>query len=186
MTVRSRQWVVVESEHCIPLPPISMRLAAIWNQCEMVESGDLRSIVVVAAFKKCSSTRPIFFQQSSCNRVDLLSYESKPTDKWEQYDWRAEKKLDGQNECSLDRKSQIQFYPLTCNEVGPGVTLLLLYEESGHPYLPRVKLATESAHTRQIFFLRSSRNRVDLLSYDCKTTDKRQPNDWMGGIFLDG
>ena len=38
-------------------------------------------------------TRPIFFRRSSRIRVDLLSYESKPTYKWEQYDWRAAKKI---------------------------------------------------------------------------------------------
>ena len=36
-----------------------------------------------------------FFLRSSCIRVDLQSYESKPIDKLEQYDWRAEKNLDG-------------------------------------------------------------------------------------------
>ena len=36
-------------------------------------------------------TRPIFFLRSSRIRVDLLSYESIPTDKREHYDWRAEK-----------------------------------------------------------------------------------------------
>ena len=30
-----------------------------------------------------------FFLRSSRNRVDLISYKSKPTDKWEQYDWIA-------------------------------------------------------------------------------------------------
>ena len=34
------------------------------------------------------------FSQPSCYiRVDLLSYESKTIYKWEQYDWRAEKKI---------------------------------------------------------------------------------------------
>ena len=42
-------------------------------------------------------TRPNYFLQSSRIRVDLLSYESKRTDKREQYDWRAEKNLDGYN-----------------------------------------------------------------------------------------
>ena len=41
------------------------------------------------------TTRPIFFLRSSRIRVNLLSYESIPTDKREQYDWRAEKNLDG-------------------------------------------------------------------------------------------
>ena len=36
-----------------------------------------------------------FFSRSSRIRVDLLSYESKTTVKQEQYDFRAEKKLDG-------------------------------------------------------------------------------------------
>ena len=35
------------------------------------------------------------FLQSSHIRVDLLSYERKTTDKRDQYDWRAEKNLDG-------------------------------------------------------------------------------------------
>ena len=39
-------------------------------------------------------SRPIFFLQFSRIRVDLLSHESKTTDKREQYDWRAEKNLD--------------------------------------------------------------------------------------------
>ena len=41
--------------------------------------------------KTHGSTRPIFFLQSSRIRVHLLSYESKTTDKREQYDWRPEK-----------------------------------------------------------------------------------------------
>ena len=39
-------------------------------------------------------TRPNIFLWSGRNRVDLLSYESKTTDKREQYDWKAEKNLD--------------------------------------------------------------------------------------------
>ena len=41
------------------------------------------------------TTRPDFFLRSGRIRVDLLSYESKTTDKREQYDWRTEKNLDG-------------------------------------------------------------------------------------------
>ena len=41
------------------------------------------------------TTRPIFFRRSSRIRVDLLSYESKTTDKQQQNDWRAKKNLDG-------------------------------------------------------------------------------------------
>ena len=41
-----------------------------------------------------SETRPFFFQSSRI-RVDLLSYEGKPTDEREQCDWKAEKNLDG-------------------------------------------------------------------------------------------
>ena len=37
----------------------------------------------------------LVFLRSSRIRVDLLSYERKPTDKREQYDWRVEKNLDG-------------------------------------------------------------------------------------------
>ena len=40
--------------------------------------------------------------------------------------------------------------------------------------------------TRPKNFLRSSRNRADLLSYESKTTGKRQQNNWMGGKNLDG
>ena len=40
--------------------------------------------------------------------------------------------------------------------------------------------------SRPIFFLRSSRNRAGVLSYESKTTDKRQQYDWMGGKNLDG
>ena len=42
-----------------------------------------------------SNSRPIFFVRSSRIRVDLLSYESKLTDKRQQNDWRAKKNLDG-------------------------------------------------------------------------------------------
>ena len=38
----------------------------------------------------------------------------------------------------------------------------------------------------QIFFVRSRRIRVDLLSYERKTTDKRQQNDWRAKKNLDG
>ena len=41
-------------------------------------------------------TRPLFFQPSSRVRVDLLSYESKPTDKQEQYDRMAEENWTGE------------------------------------------------------------------------------------------
>ena len=34
--------------------------------------------------------------------------------------------------------------------------------------------------------LLSSRNKVDLLLYNCKTTDNRQQNNRMGGKNLDG
>ena len=40
-------------------------------------------------------SRPNCFVRSCRIRVNLLSYESIPTDKQEQYDWRAEKNLDG-------------------------------------------------------------------------------------------
>ena len=41
------------------------------------------------------SSWPNFFLRSSRIRVDLISYESIPIDKREQYDWRAEKNLGG-------------------------------------------------------------------------------------------
>ena len=40
--------------------------------------------------------------------------------------------------------------------------------------------------TRPIFFVRSRRIRVDRLSYESKTTDKRQQNDWRARKNLDG
>ena len=45
----------------------------------------------------CSESRSNFFLRSSQNRVDLLSYESKPRNKREKYDRRAGKNLDGMN-----------------------------------------------------------------------------------------
>ena len=42
-------------------------------------------------------------------------------------------------------------FSLTWSAVtGLVVTLLLLYEETGHPWLPRVKSATESTHSVQV------------------------------------
>ena len=43
-----------------------------------------------------NTTRPNSFLRPCHSRVDLLLYESKLTDKWEQYDWIAKKNLDGQ------------------------------------------------------------------------------------------
>ena len=40
-------------------------------------------------------TRPKKILRSSCIRVNLLSYESKLTEIWGQYDWSAEKKMVG-------------------------------------------------------------------------------------------
>ena len=53
-----------------------------------------RDIVIESFMADVDGSRPSFFLWSSWTRVDLLSYESKPTDKWEQCDWRAEKNLD--------------------------------------------------------------------------------------------
>ena len=53
-----------------------------------------------------------------------------------------------------------------------------------HPFCSALQLYSSCFSTK--FFLQSSCNKVDLLSYDCKTTDKRQQNDWMGGKKLDG
>ena len=41
-------------------------------------------------------------------------------------------------------------------------------------------------YSRPDIFLRSSRNRVNLLLYDSKTTDKREQSDWMAKKYLDG
>ena len=43
-----------------------------------------------------------------------------------------------------------------------------------------------SAASRLDFLLRSSRIRVNLLSYDSKPTDKREQYNWMSEFFLDG
>ena len=40
--------------------------------------------------------------------------------------------------------------------------------------------------TRPIFLLRSSGNKVDLLSFKRKMTDKREQYDWMDGKNMDG
>ena len=47
------------------------------------------------------TTRPNFFPRSSQRRVNLLSYESKTTYKWQQNNWRAKKNLDGNDLRSL-------------------------------------------------------------------------------------
>ena len=47
----------------------------------------------------------------------------------------------------------------------------------------RMKFLT---YTRPIFFVLSSRFRVDHLSYESKTTDKQQQNDWRAKKNLDG
>ena len=44
---------------------------------------------------KKSLRKPKKILQSGCIRVYLLSYESQPIDKWEQYDWMTVKNLDG-------------------------------------------------------------------------------------------
>ena len=46
---------------------------------------------------KCDNSTN-FFEQSSRTRVDLLSYESKMTDKLQLNDWRAKKNLDVKEE----------------------------------------------------------------------------------------
>ena len=53
------------------------------------------STTTVQQLVNLSASKPNFFLRSSRNRVDLLSYESKPIDKPEQNDWMAEKNLDG-------------------------------------------------------------------------------------------
>ena len=56
----------------------------------------LRTIPTYAPRLFIGATQPNFSLRSSRNRVDLILYEKKTTDKREQYDWMAEKNLDGQ------------------------------------------------------------------------------------------
>ena len=60
----------------------------------------------------------IFFLQFSRNRVNLLSYESKPTDKWEQCDWRAEKNWTGSQKkpipCVIESEFAIRVSTASC------------------------------------------------------------------------
>ena len=44
----------------------------------------------------------------------------------------------------------------------------------------------DTCTSRPNFFVRSRRIRVDLLSYESKTTDERQQNDWRAKKNLDG
>ena len=60
------------------------------------------------------------FVGSRCIRVDLLSYKSKPTDKQEQYNWRAEKNWTGIGVELLD-----QFFFLRSSHIR---VILQLYE----------------------------------------------------------
>ena len=64
-----------------------------------------------------------------------------------------------------------------------------LENETYGPTIPCVRtylLVYVSCFARPNFFVRSSRIRVDLLSYESKTTDKRQQNDWRAKKNLDG
>ena len=56
----------------------------------------LREIVSKSKFLALS--RPNFSLRFNRNRVVLLLFESKPTEKREQNDWRSEKNLDGGHE----------------------------------------------------------------------------------------
>ena len=112
------------------------------------------------------ASRPDFCLQSSRTRVDRLSYESKPTEKRWQYDWRADKYLDGLT-AILAKSSQ----------------LLLQEKNKETELMPRARdKQYQSKTTRPIFFpaLLSycSRLSVVLLSYDSRSTlirlDRRQ------------
>ena len=86
-----------------------------------------------------------FFLRSSHNRVDLLSYERKPTDKRDQYDWIAEENLDRLLFCLCGRDFRNQrLCPRTAYTF----------------YVGKVTSGNFPLH----FFLQSSRNKVDLLS----------------------
>ena len=84
-----------------------------------------------------------FFQSSSRIRVDLLSYDSKPTEIWGLYDWMAEKYLDGlpisevpeTNLCSVWKKmAEIKYvdYKLTAQTPSknfqPSTHIALVYQ----------------------------------------------------------
>ena len=76
--------------------PRSLSYEVIFYTCPYFLLTFLRiAIYPLSSPTKSAATRPNFFLQSCHIRVDLQSYESKPTDKWEQYDWRADKNLDG-------------------------------------------------------------------------------------------
>ena len=80
-------------------PPIQFRFKALFTEFISIQNVVVFGAEIEAAEGKKQgiffSARQFFFQRSSRNRVDLLSYESKPTDKREQYDLMAEKNLDG-------------------------------------------------------------------------------------------
>ena len=75
------------------------------TSCSLLKSSFHRFIIVVAAvvigvlqcvtYPYLPTHIPNLLFRSSRIRVDLLSYESKITDKRDQYDWRAETNLDG-------------------------------------------------------------------------------------------
>ena len=67
---------------------------------------DAEPVILIPVGLPCLETHPNFFQPFSRNRVDLLSYESKPMDKREQYDWRTEKNLDGKRAPSLKKEQK--------------------------------------------------------------------------------
>ena len=61
----------------------------------LVGATRIRSMRTWPDFNK--ATHPKFILWPSRFRVDLLTNDSKPTDKWEQTDWMAEKNLDGKS-----------------------------------------------------------------------------------------
>ena len=60
----------------------------------MTKKG-LPTIYTGIYLRSSTKPRPNFYLRSSRISVDLLSYESKPTEKLEQNNWRSEKNLDG-------------------------------------------------------------------------------------------
>ena len=76
--------------------------------------------------------------------------------------------------------------------VSPGETISCIVKAlciKGAKYfagkLRKKEVQKEVMHVSTNFFLRSSRIGVDLLSYESKTTDKREQYDWMVEKNLD-
>ena len=106
-----------------------------------------------------------YFLRSVRIILDLLSYESKPADIREQYNWRAVIKLDG-----MDLLNGLyQYY--------------LIHSKPNSLFMA---LEIQRCLQLNIFFLWSSQNRVDLLLLESKMTNKRGQYNWRAEKKLDG